>query len=768
MKNKRWPLLVKILLLTTMGLLAQKQELSGIIKGQLVDADTQQPLIGANVVILNTMLGAATDGEGSFVIVDVPVGSYNLSYSYIGYKTRVESDVIVRPRRSTTVLAELSVAAVASEAVQVSAGYFSEDKEQPVSITNFSREEIRRAPGAAGDISRIVMSLPAIAKVNDQSNSLIVRGGSPIENSFFIDNIEIPNINHFPTQGASGGPIGLINVDFIREVDFYSGGFSAAYGDRLSSVMAIDFREGNRDAFDAQLDLNFAGFGAVAEGPLGKQKGSWMLSVRRSYLDMLVKAIDVGSTVAPRFGDYQGKVAWDLHPRHRLTLLSVWGDDHNNPDQETAVENDMQVYGKQDIQESTNGLNWRALWGKRGYSNTAISYTRSSFREDLFETNSGMSVLENRSREETGRMRNVNHLTFGPKISLDFGAEIKRLSFSYDNKYGGISNALGDEEAELAVDEDYRATKSSVFLSGQFSLTSRLGVTVGLRGDYFSYNENGHISPRLAVNYQLSERTALNAATGVFYQQLPLLLLGQSSAHKNLRTPLANHYILGIRHLLTENTRLTAEVYQKDYRHFPLNPSQPGLFVLDELFYRYGFFMQHEQLNDNGQAFSRGAEIMIQKKLAEKVYGMASAAWFRSRYRDGQGEWHDRVFDNRFLVSLEGGYKPNANWEFSLRWIYAGGVPYTPFDLTASQSLNREVLDANRINGERLPDYHSLNVRFDRRFHFQQSNLVFYLSVWNAYNRKNIAGYFWNGEEGAPGKIQQWGMLPIFGLEFEF
>ena len=246
-----------------------------------------------------------------------------------------------------------------------------------------------------------------------------------------------------------------------------------------------------------------------------------------------------------------------------------------------------------------------------------------------------------------------------------------------------------------------------------------------------------------------------------------MILLSQNEIHQQLETPSAMHYILGIDHLLTPDTKLSLEAYQKNYDHFPLDPNQPQLFVLDELFYRYGFFFNHEQLVDQGKAIAKGVEIVLQKKLAKDFYGLASAAYFRARYRDIDGIWRDRVLDNRMLFSLEGGYKPDQNWEFSLRWIYAGGSPYTPFDLDASRAAHRSVLDENKTNAERYPDYHSLNIRFDRRFYWGNSNLIFYLSVWNAYNRKNVASYFWNEQKQKQDQIYQWLLLPIFGLEYE-
>jgi len=385
MTNRLFKLLLMLLsfhLIMSQLALGQLKIPTGTIQGKVSDADTKTPLIGANVVLRGTHLGAATDFEGNFVVKKVPVGSYVLQFDYIGYERVIKTDIIVRSERITTVQAELKMSAVETEGVSVTAGYFADDENQPTSSVNFSYEEIRRAPGSAGDVSRILMSLPSLAKVNDQSHNLIVRGGNPIENTFFIDNIEIPNINHFPHQGASGGPIGILNVDFIQDVNFYTGGFSAIYGDKLSSIMDVAFREGNRSEFDAQLDLNFGGFGGVAEGPIFKNKGSWLFSARRSYLDFVVDVFDVGSTIAPVYGDIQGKLVYDLNPNHKLMLLGIFADDHNAPDRETGEKNYMTHYGNQDLYQGTVGMNWRAIWNKSGYSNTSLAFTSNKYDED--------------------------------------------------------------------------------------------------------------------------------------------------------------------------------------------------------------------------------------------------------------------------------------------------------------------------------------------------------------------------------------------------
>jgi len=743
-----------------------QEQPQGIIKGRVVDAETKAPLAGTNVMVVGTRTGDASDADGIFIIEDMPVGSYSVQFAYIGYELLIRPDVIVRPQRITTVDAELGPAAIPFQEVSVTAGYFSRAQNQPGSVINFSSEEIRRAPGSAGDVSRIISGLPSIAKVNDQTNSLIVRGGSPVENAFFIDNIEVPNINHYPAQGSSGGPIGLVNVDFVRDVDFYAGGFSAAYGDRLSSVLDLAFREGNRDELDGQLDLHFAGFGTVLEGPIGGVRGSWLFSARRSFLDLLVDAIGTG--VAPRYSDYQGKLVYDIGSRHKITVLGLLGLDEINRSKADAEEDETFTYGDHQSSEGTVGVNWRALWPERGYSNTAVSYGTTVFEDDTYETKSETLLLENRSREENIQFRNANHFRLNESNQLEFGIEAKHLIVDYDNFYAEYTDALGDTTPEFAVDRRTRADKVGAYASYTRRLLERLTLTLGARADYFSYNENLYVSPRVSCAYALSERTSLDAAYGTYYQNLPLILLLQKDGYKNLNDPAADHYVLGISRLLGEFTRLTIELYRKDYRNFPLDPMQPALFVLDELFYRYGFFFNHEQLVDTGKAYSHGIEVVLQKKLAREFYGLASATVFRTRYEDHRGSWRDRVFDNRYMVAVEGGYKPSEKWEFSLRWIYAGGPPYTPFDPEASRAINRAVLDGDRINSDRYPDYHSLNVRFDRRFHFHRSNLIFYFSIWNTYGRKNVAAYFWNEMENKQDTVYQWGFLPVFGLEYEF
>ncbi len=737
---------------------------SGVVKGKVIDGATKTPLVGVSVVLLNSEKGVSTDADGVYRISGIPVGHYSMSVRSIGYEPLVRTDIIIKPGRTIFVDAELNQTLVEVSSITVTSGYFSQPEDQPTSAISFSSEEVRRSPGTAGDVSRILSGLPSIAKVNDQLNSLAVRGGSPFENAFYLDNIEIPNINHYPLQGTTGGPIGLLNVDFIESVDFSAGGFPAAYGDRLSSVMELRFREGNREEFDGQIGVHFAGVDAIAEGPLLSGRGSWMFSARRSFLDLLVDAIGTG--VAPKYSDYQGKIVYDVSQRSQLSLLGVVGVDLIEFDSAQSNEDGNPVFGVSDGWESAYGINWRYRWGN-GYSNTSLGYLATRYGGAFSETSTGDELVWQSTTEANLQLRNVNHYRLSESSSLEFGFETKRYLNDWDYRVAEYTNFLGGTSPPDTVVVSEESSTAGVFLSLSTRPAQRLSTTLGLRFDWSEGSHNYYLSPRFSFAYEFNERTSLTGASGIYYQFLSPALLAQDDVFRELRDPMATHYVLGVRHLLAPDTRLTVETYYKQYYHFPLDPSQPQLSIADE--FGFGHFVgTFKRMEDRGSAYSAGLEVTVQKKLVEGIYGLVSGAYFRTRYRGLDEIWRDRLVDNQVLFSVEGGYKPSNKWEYSLRWVFAGGRPYTPLDTVKSRDWNRSIRDADRVNEERFSAYHSLNLRAERRFNFSGSNLIVYLSVWNAYNRENVADYYWNSSTHEPDVVYQWSTLPVLGMEYEF
>jgi len=742
-------------------------ERRGSIRGVVLDAEVKTPLAGVKITVLGIPREVLSDGEGRFEIPSVPVGGYVLELSFPYFRTRRVTDVIVKSGRSTTVETdmELDNTALEKKEITVTAAAFPTGGEASPSTTGFSYEEIRRAAGAAGDVSRMIGALPSVARTNDMMNHLVVRGGSPAENGFYVDNIEIPNINHYPQQGASSGPIGLLNVEFIRDVAFSAGGFSPVYGDRLSSVMDISFREGNRTETNLQLELSMMGLGLVAESPLPGRRGSWMISARRSYIDLLIRLM--GSGVPARWSDLQAKLVYDLSPRNRLTFLAVAGFDDSGTKKEDAVKDAENAFGELDTTEVTTGLDWFHQWGAAGFSNTSLAWSETRYQESARDTLSEELLRTGSNRDAGWTLRNVNTFRLAPSRRIRFGFEVKRLATRFDSFQAGTTDVLGNPLPEVTRRARVETDLYSAFAQYLWDPLPALTLQLGLRADLYESGEKVRLSPRTTLAWRPSDRDTFDVSAGLFYQRLPAILLVQKGAATRFLEPRARHLVLGYRRLLTETTRLSVELYDKEYDRMPLDPAQPTLFPMDEIFLdnRFG---EHGVLVFDGRARATGAEILIQKKLAERLYGLVSLSYFRTRYRGLDGRWYNRVYDNRFLFCVEGGWKLSRSWEFGVRGNYAGGAPYTPFDIAASEAANIGIFDPARINRGRLPAYASLNLRCDRRFNFRGSNLTLNLSLWNVFNRKNVSAVYWNAQGRRPGRILGWSLLPVLGVEFEF
>lgn len=754
-----------LVILNTCVIFAQNNEPKGTLEGSILDIETKTPLIGVNIYIKSTQTGTTTDEEGNYKITNIPAGLVNVVFSYIGYESITKADISIKPGKVVFLDVDMKSSSIELKEVVVTNGYFSEIDNKTISTINFSSEEIRRSPGTAGDVSRILFTLPSVAKVNDQRNSLIVRGGTAVENSFYIDNIEIPNINHFPVEGSSDGPIGILNTDFINDVNFHSGGFSPIFGDRLSSVMDITYREGNKAGFLPRLNLSMAGIGGSLEGAIG-QNVNYLFSVNKSYVDLIVEQIEKGAPL-PKYGDAQTKFVFRPDDNNKITFLDIFSVDNIYMDKDKAIENDANIYGKTDGITNTAGINWQHIWSNEGYSNTSFSHTFTKYKRDYSKTVTQNQFYKNYSDEQIFKLRNVNYLKLDKSNAIEFGIDLSGMLIDFDTYYGSYEDLYGNVTLPLTINNKMDAYKSGLFAVHHFNLLDNLRIDYGARIDYFSYNDNLDISPRANLNYQLNDKISFSLGTGLFHQNIPANILVQSEDFKNLNTPTAVHYTAGFAYDLWTATRLSIEAYYKDYYNFPINPEQPTMFLFDQV-QVYGIFWSNNTLKDNGRATAKGVEVMLQKKLAEKFYGLVSASLSNSSYKDEFGSWHNRIYDNRFNFNLEGGYIPSSDWEFKVRWVYANGAPYTPFDYTASKQAGYGIWDISKTNSVRLPDYHSMNIRIDKKFYFNNSSLLLYLSVWNVYNRKNVAFYYWNEVKNDIDEQTQWSTLPVLGVEYEF
>ncbi len=775
---KRRILLISSLFSLIYSVSSQDKPSGGEIVGSVRDQVSHQPLVGVNIVVVGTTHGAATDEKGNFKIKSLQPGTYRLQASMIGYTTLVKTDVVVTQGQKIQVLFELAETVLEIGTVTVRADYFSKPQELATSAHKLSFEEVRRSPGAAGDVSRVMYALPGVVFSTDLRNDLIVRGGSPTENLTLVDNIEIPNINHFATQGASGGPIGMVNTEFIRDVTFVTGGFPVKYGDRLSSVMEVELREGNREKLAGKLNINAAGAGLIGEGPIGSD-GAWMLSARRSYLEFLLRNLNFsGITIIPNFSDLQGKAVYDLGQNDKLSLLGIGGIDKvsfENVRKENTGGGNSDLSGIDNVKNRQYqyllGGTWKHLWGSSGYTFVTLSNNVNHYFTDI-DDSLGNKTYRNESKESeyTARIDASFHLSKDHQLA--FGAGAKLVDVRHEVFLKPDTSRWADRDRgtgifpKLDYDKQIESSKLWAYLQYTRWLFSRLTITPGLRFDYFDYVDHGFtVSPRLSLRYYFTQRTSLNASVGMYFQTPAYIWLTTDERNRNLKPLRSDHYIVGIEHLIQDDVRFTLDLYRKEYKQYPVSGYIPS-FILVNGGAAAGAFIAGD-LRSVGTGYVTGVELFLQKKLTTNYYGTLSYSYSAARFKALDGVERPGAYDYRHVLTFIAGYKISPVWEVSLRWRYTGGAPYTPIDESLSRRYGRETLDLTKINALRYSPYHRLDVRVDYRFALGSWQGVTYIDLQNAYNRKNIYYYIWSDQDKEVLTVYQWSLLPILGLTVE-
>jgi outer membrane receptor protein involved in Fe transport len=739
--------------------------LKGRIIGKVIDSKTKRSLIGANVLVEGYNFGSATNLHGNVSIENLPIGNYNIQISYLGYQPITLTDIIVKSDKAIFFDAELIPKTLMSKEVIVRSDYFSLPSQHTTSSSKFSYEEMRRSATLGGDITRIINSLPSLSNENE-ANHIVARGGSTIENAFFVDNIQIPTINHFSFSGTTGGLFSILNLDFVNNINVYTGGFASKFGDRVSSVVDINYREGNREEFEAQFDFNFGGISGQLEGPLKNNSGSWMISAKHSFSDIILDIMDELEQPS-KFDDIQGKINFDINKNNKLSLINILSIDDWLTPRKYSLDNFWNWFGTFKQLQNVIGVSWKYMWGEKGFSNTSLSHIYQNEKTSLFFTTTERSKLNLNISNNYYQFRNINSIEWLSEHYFEFGLETKIVTNKSDNFFVEQINLFGTPKSELKINDELSEFKFAAFFSDEWKPIERLTLIPGLRINYFSYNRNIDFSPRLSTIYKLTEKLSLTGSVGIYYQNLPLHFLSQNKNFSSLESIESMHAVLGFNWLLSDDTKLTIELYNKNYSNTPVDTELPSVYLLDEAIYNV-FYSDHFNLTNSGKANTRGIELMIQKKLTDNFYGSISFTYFRSRYKNENDKWRDRVIDNKYLASIEGGYKFNNEWEVSLRWNYAGGMAFTPFNNALSQVYGFGVYDLNKINSERVPDYFSTSIRVDKRFHFNDFNLITYISIWNFFDRENVSIHGWSESYSIEVDYKLMSSVPVIGVEMEF
>lgn len=715
------------------------------IKGTVIEKNSRRPLEFINVMIVGLNKGAVTNAEGQFTIEQVPPGIYRLQASAIGYKSVTTPEYILSTR-NLNIPIEMEENLTELEGVTITASPFRRDVESPVSMRIIGLQEIEKSPGANRDISRIVQSYPGVAfSPIGYRNDLIVRGGSPSENRFYLDGVEIPNINHFSTQGASGGPVGILNADLIREVNFYTGAFPTDKGNALSSVLDFKLRDGDMERNSVKATLGASEVSLASNGHIGN-KTSYLVSVRQSYLQFLFDML--GLPFLPTFTDAQFKLKTRFNERNELTLLGLGGIDNMRLNTKADSEDNEYIlsYLPKIKQETfTLGAVYRHYAGAHVQSfivsHSYLNNRNTKYRQND-ESNPDNLMLRLRSTEQETKFRFENTSSFRNwKVNLGVNLDYSQYTNTTFQKVYINEAQTFDYHTYLGM------LRWGIFGTINYtSMDDRFTASLGLRADANNYSSamkslSDQLSPRLSLSYQLTDHWFVSGNAGLYYQLPPYTALGFKNNNGtfvnkyNLRYMKVSQESLGISWRKGDTFEISVEGFYKDYDKIPLSVAD-GI-PLTCKGNDYGV-IGNELLTSTAQGRSYGAEILVKWLIAKKLNLASSLTLFKSEYRSNkESEYIASAWDNRFIFNLRGTYNLPHQWSVGMKVSCIGGAPYTPFDeeksslVSAWDAQGKAYYDYTRYNSECLPAYGQIDVRVDKTFYLKRCMLGFYIDLQN-------------------------------------
>jgi outer membrane receptor for ferrienterochelin and colicin len=743
---------------------AQAQN-TGSLSGRILDLQSQQPLPGATLLLEGTGIGVVTDEEGYFTVNEIPYKSYNVIASFLGYESETLYNVIVKSVGNRPLLFELEEVVETLDEVVIVRSPFRTTRDTPLSTQSFSAVEIETYPGGNNDITKVVQSMPGISpSIGGFRNDIIIRGGAPNETVYYLDGIEIPNINHFSTQGSAGGPVGMINVSFVRDVTLSSSAFGAEYDNPLSGVLAFEQREGNANEFGGNFRFGASEAGITLEGPLFRKdkerpaNTTFLFSVRRSYLQFLFELI--GLPIRPDYWDYQWKIKHEIDKYNSLTFIGIGAIDDFSVKAPDEFDAEQQATLDQvpiiDQRSTTVGLSWKRNYKNgKGFMMTALSTNRLENVFSRYEDNTTRTgtIFQNDSYEWETKLR----------YQTTFYSDQWKWSSGFNIQQSSYQNNTIFNYYDIAYNTTLDFIKYGFFVKGSRKLfNDRMDLTLGLRTDADSFSTGSNLmdnlSPRIAFSYALTENQQwkLNATAGRYFKIPTYTMLGfqnERSLFVNQEASYvrSDHFVAGLEYNVTPSSRFTLEGFVKNYSNYPVS-------VVDgvSLANKGGGFevLGNEAIVSEGTGQSSGLEFLFQQKLSNNFYGVFAYTYFFSEFTGLDQRSRPSVWDSRHLISFTGGYKLKRNWELSARWRFAGKNPYVPTDLEASLEAYPEIiLDYDRLGEVKLNAFNLADIRIDKKWNFEKLSFNFFFEIQNFLGQPNPTPEEYGLNRNASGEV---------------
>jgi hypothetical protein len=753
---------------TVLGLLlAHVATAQVVIQGKVVDVMSRKPLVGAKVQLDKQEVFVQTTADGSFAINNIDPGYHTVTATLDGYESETSSELLFTYDKSPFITLEMqSLASGVGEVTIRKTSIQKREAESPVSSQKLSIREIERNPGGNRDISKIIQSLPGVISVPGFRNDVVIRGGSPSENKFYLDGIEIPIINHFQTQGSTGGPVGLLNVNFIKEVNFYTGAFPVNYANGLSSVLDFRQMDGNANKAKYRFTLGSSDVGFTADGPIGK-KTTYIFSARQSYLQGLFSLL--GLPFLPNFIDYQAKVKVKLNEKDDISFLMVGAVDffrlnlkvNDNITDSIQLKSNKYILGYLPVYRQWNYTFGTVYTHYGAQSKTQYFLSRNMLNNTSYkyrnndESSEDNRIFNYKSIEEENKLRIENSRTLR-KWKLLAGTGLEYVQFGVDNKAkilipgapgtaGTIQDIAFSTQLDLAKYSGFVRAYRNVMGNGTLSFAGRLDGNT-----YNKHMKNVLNQPTASVSASLPTPVNglfFNANVGQFTQLPSYTILGYRNAAGALDNQDRVKYIrnrmvaAGLQYNKVKDTRITLEGFYKQYANYPLALNDSiSLGNLGTDFAVVG----NEPVSSVCDGRAYGMEFLLQKRSRSGLYGILAYTLSWSEFSDKNGNAVKSAWDSRHTLSLVGGVKLKRNWEMGAKFRLATGRPYTPYDVQRSLvKSNWDVKgvalnDYNRLNTERLGTFSQLDVRVDKVWYFKKSSLNLYMDIQNFLNKEYL------------------------------
>ena len=717
-------------------------------QGGYVYDENGKPIAGAKITIENNEKTTISEPNGYFLLENIIPNSYNIAVSANGFDDDAKFNVIIKSVANIDLIFNLKPVSQKLSEVIVTKNPFKRIKETPLSIQNLSAVEVATYPGGNNDIAKVVQSLPGVSgSIGGFRNDVIIRGGAPNENVYYLDGIEIPNINHFSTQGSAGGPVGMLNVSFIDGVSLSTSAFEAKYDNVLSGVLQFNQRKGNSKKFQGNVRIGASEAALTLEGPMFKKNKenantTYLLSVRRSYLQFLFEAI--GLPIRPDYWDYQYKLNHKIDEFNEINFLGIGSlDDFSVKRPKNFTLQQQLVLEQVSIIKqwtSTAGLSWKKRFKDgSGFMLNSLSgnILNNNFRRFTDNENlTGLYFLNNSKETELKFRNEVTKNINDWKIVAGFNV----INADYSNKTSILNQGLNYETSFNFLKYGLFAQASKSFFD------DRLDISLGFRTDANTFTTQKNqlketFSPRFSISYALNENKdmRLNFAVGKYFKIQPYTVLGYKDnagnfANKDAKYTGNVHFALGLSKTINKSTQASLESFYKKYNNYAVSIAD-GVSLANK---GGGFeVLGNEDIINSGIGRTYGIEFTIQQKLTKNFFGIFAYTLYKSEFTGLDNQFRPSVWDSRHLISFTSGYKFKRNWEIGARYRFSGKTPYVATD--EAQTLvqyPRIVLDYNQLGTKNLDAFSQLDFRIDKKWNFKKLALDVFIDVQNLLNQQ--------------------------------